>query len=330
MKRKVIRQGHNTLTITLPSEWAKKFNVDAGHEINLDEVDGGLLLTTEKRDGDQKKVEIDISGMDIPTIWKHFMAVYREGYDEVKIKFDSKYELESPYKYITQHRFDSRYKKYKEKHSMSRVLQGFVDRFIGFEIVEHGKDYVVVKDMGEPTAKEFDNSLRRVFLLLKQMAEETLEAINKKDKSQLIMIHDIDINLDKFHDYCVRVLNKLENKCQKKITLLFSTLYLTEMLGDEFKDIAIHILSDFKDSQFAHLKPLIKFVSEQIDSYYDLFYKYDKEKVNLISKLDQETYFGTPDYFKKFGEDEKELFYHLRMVGRYINALTELRIEMEY
>jgi hypothetical protein len=39
---------------------------------------------------------------------------------------------------------------------------------------------------------------------------------------------------------------------------------------------------------------------------------------------------GVPAIYKKASEDEKEIFHHLRMIGRYINSLMELRIEMEY
>ena len=87
MKRRIIKQGHNTLTITLPTDWAKKFNLKAGSEIDLVEKENGLFITTEKI-GEEKSVEFDISEMDIPTIWKYFMAVYREGYDEVLVKFN--------------------------------------------------------------------------------------------------------------------------------------------------------------------------------------------------------------------------------------------------
>ncbi len=84
MKRKIIKQGHNTLTMTLPSDWARKFNLSAGKEIDLTEKENGLFITTEKQK-EQRKAEFDITGMDIPTIWKYFMAVYREGYDDVLI-----------------------------------------------------------------------------------------------------------------------------------------------------------------------------------------------------------------------------------------------------
>ena len=49
---------------------------------------------------------------------------------------------------------------------MTSVLQGFVNRFIGFEIVEHSKDYILIKDMGAPTYKEFENSLKKSFFTL--------------------------------------------------------------------------------------------------------------------------------------------------------------------
>jgi antitoxin component of MazEF toxin-antitoxin module len=73
MFRKIIKQGHNTLTITLPSEWTRKLNLAAGSEINLIERENGLLITSEKK-GDISHAEFDIEGMDIPTIWKYFMA----------------------------------------------------------------------------------------------------------------------------------------------------------------------------------------------------------------------------------------------------------------
>ena len=333
MRRKVIKQGHNTLTVTLPSNWTKKLNISAGDEIELDEKENGLYLTTEKKLNQGKKTEFDITDMDIPTIWKYFMSVYREGYDEVKVYFDSIKTLDFPYKFITHHRISPKLAKQSKSFKKGLVttsLQGFVDRFIGYEIVEHGKDYILVKDLGGITSKEFDNSLRRVFLLIQQMAEETLDALITGDISLLESMHDIDINLDKFHDYCIRVLNKIGNKDPEKKSIYFTTLYLIEMMGDEFKNIAIHLTQDFPKGDFHNIKPLAKFVKEQIDNYYDLYYKFDKEKIKFISQVDQKTYIDVPKLYKKANEEEKEVFHHLRMIGRYINSLLELRIEMEY
>ena len=35
MKRKVIKQGHNTLTITLPSKWVEKNTIVPGEEVEV-------------------------------------------------------------------------------------------------------------------------------------------------------------------------------------------------------------------------------------------------------------------------------------------------------
>jgi phosphate uptake regulator len=329
MKRRIIKQGHNTLTITLPSEWVKRFNLSAGHEIDIIERDNGLYITTEKINS-YKKAEFDISGMDIPTIWKYFMGVYREGYDEVIVKFNPNNEIESPYKFLTEHKLDLRFKKHREKRGIHEVLQGFVDRFIGFEIVEHGKDFIKIKEMGEVTSREFDNSLRRVFLLIQQMVEETNSAIDRQNFNELMHMHDVDINLDKFHDYCIRILNKVGNKDSKKTALLFSTLYILELVGDEFKHIAFHLIDEHLKIKSKNLKLLSSYIKEQFDTYYELFYKYDLNKVERVSDIDKKIYLSISELYKSTSDEEKEIFHHLRMIGRYLNALAELRIEMEF
>lgn len=330
MKRKIIKQGHNTLTVTLPSEWTKKFNLGGGKEVEVIERDNGLFITTEKISGN-KKIEIDITNMEIPLIWKYLMAVYREGYDEVKIKFSSNLTLENPYKFMTSHRVDMKYyKKHSSKCSTFETLQGFVNRFIGFEIVEHGEDFVVIKEMGDLTSREFDNSLRRVLLFIQQMAEDTLKAIEIGNPKIIENMHDVDINLDKFHDYCIRIMNKIANKDSRKTPLLFATLYLLELAGDEFKNISQHLVSYEDKFNFKNIEPLARSVKEQIDIYYDLFYKFAKEKIEKIAEIDKAMYNSVPQMYKKSNEDEKEIYHHLRIIERYINALLELRIEMEY
>lgn len=331
MIRKVIKQGHNTLTITLPSKWAARHNITAKSELELNEKDNGLLLSFD-RNGETKKAEFDISNLDLTNIWKYFMAVYREGYSEVKVTFSPDATLENPYKYFAHQTPDSRYKKEKEKRPIAEILQGFVNRFIGFEIVEHGKDYVLIKEMGELTSKEFDNSLRRVFLLIQQMAEESFEAAKTNNTKTLTHMHEVDINVDKFHDYCIRVLNRIGNKDSRKSSLYFSTLYLLELIGDEYKNIACHLINDFPNAKLNKgIETMAGSIKEEIDLFYDLFYKFDKEKVEQIARMDKERVFGINKIYENLpSKEEKEIIHHFRVIGRYINALMELRIEMEF
>ena len=110
MKRRIIKQGHNTLTVTLPSKWVQLFNLKPGDEIEINERENGLFLSTEKHD-DELKTEVDITGFDIATIWKYIMSVYREGYDEVKIIFDPMKKYDHPRRFFTSESTDIRYGK---------------------------------------------------------------------------------------------------------------------------------------------------------------------------------------------------------------------------
>lgn len=305
-------------------------NIQAGNEVDVYEKENCLFISSEKHDGNLK-TEFSIDGMDIPTIWKYFMAVYREGYDEVRVKFSPGLCLENPYKFFSHHQIDLRYGKDAEKKSAADIIQGFVSRFIGFEIIECGQDYVIVKELSQPTSKEFDNSLRRVLLVLQQMADEILEAIRSGKPKTLMHIHDIDITLDKFHDYCIRTLNKIGNKESRKINVLFSTLYLLELMGDEFKSISHHLIYDFKNGNYKSIIDVTESIKQQIDLYYSMFYKFDVSKVIQMSELDKGRYFTVSNTTKKIKDDAaKEIFHHLRIIARYLNALTELRIEMEF
>jgi phosphate uptake regulator len=331
MRRKIIKQGHNTLTITLPTEWTKKLNLAAGKEVELTERENGIFISAEKGDGETRKAEINLDNFDIPTIWKYFMAVYREGYDEIMVKFNPNLRMESPYKFFNHHKLDIKYGKESQKKTVMEFLHELVNRFTGFEIMDYGKDFVMIRDISEPTYKEFENSLRRIFLLIQQMAEETETAINEKNTKILSHIHDVDINLDKFHDYCIRVLNKKGTSGTRKISLLFSTLYLIELIGDEFKNISHHLLYDFSAANLKNLSEIAETIKKQISLYYDLYYKFDSEKIKELSLMDRERYFNVLKMYKKLKtEDEKEIFHHFRMIAKMLNALVELRIEIEY
>ncbi len=82
MKRKIIKQGHNTLTITLPTDWVKKLNLTPGDEVEVIQNAGELVING-KQNSEQKTVTLDISNLRVPMLWRFFQSVYREGYYEI-------------------------------------------------------------------------------------------------------------------------------------------------------------------------------------------------------------------------------------------------------
>jgi phosphate uptake regulator len=56
MRRKIIKQGNNSYTLTLPIKWVKEYNLDGADEVEIIEEEGSLKIVSE-----QKKIKKEIS-----------------------------------------------------------------------------------------------------------------------------------------------------------------------------------------------------------------------------------------------------------------------------
>src|SRR3989338_4476099 len=335
MKRKLIRQGHNTMTVTLPIQWVKKLNLKPGDDIDLTENNGSLTISAEGK-SKEKATVIDITNFTIPLLWRFVQSAYRSGCDEIKLKFDpTNKNHEDAYHYYTSN-FDYRLLGDKVSTKSALVmLQSVVDRFIGMGIIETGKDYCIIKELGEPTMKEFENSLRRIFLVIIQMFERVIEAIENSEIGNIQLckeLHTIDLNIDRFVDYCCRILNKIPGHyTESKKILLFSTLFILELIGDEFKYIGKHLA--VSKNPVKEVIPLSNKIKEHFEIYYKLFYKFDKETSIEFGNNDYEIY---SNHFKNFkvkkqhSGESRSIARHFMMISKLTWSLAELRIEMEF
>ena len=324
MRRKVIKQGHNTLTITLPNKWVKRYSIKAGDEVNLDEQGKTLIVAAEQQKIPSKTV-VDVTGLTIPLLWRNVISAYRAGFDEIKIVFDQTKDYKDLYTAFSYNTLQ-----YLNGHDSEltpvEAIQALVNRFIGVEVIDQQRNYCIVKALGETNYKEFDNALRRIFLLLLHLAEETVKAIEKKDYKMLKSVHMIDTNIDRFEDFCLRVLNRQGYVNYKKTPAMYSLIFLFELIGDEFKKLAIHILEAKKIRK--DLLQLFKTQEKQLRRFYELFYGFNKQK--LLEIYTEEKISNQIKEYDKLNNDEKEIIHHLKKIGSYILSMTELRIDLEY
>jgi phosphate uptake regulator len=336
MKRKIIKQGHNTLTMTLPSKWAQNLNIKPGDEIDVLEK-GDSIVINGKENSSEKKAVIDITNFTIPLVWRYIQGAYRAGCTEIKIIFDPNKNLhEDPYHYFTTHSAYAELGEKIPKKTSLTMIQTIVDRFIGMGIIETGKNFCTIKEMGELTPKEFENSMRRIFLVILHMFDRLLDAIEKEELGSVDIckeFHTIDLNVDRLVDYCCRILNKISTSFpDNQKTLLFSTLFLLEIVGDEFKYISKHLALTKKSLQ--ETLPFAQKIKEHFEIYYKLFYKFDREEVIKLSQDNfnmWKTYYEEKDKSRKQSQDQTgSILGHLKNMGGFTFDLTELRIEMEF
>ncbi|MBS3056589.1 MAG: AbrB/MazE/SpoVT family DNA-binding domain-containing protein [Candidatus Aenigmarchaeota archaeon] len=350
MRRKVIKQGHNTLTITLPSSWVNKFNIKTGDELDVREQGKILSIGTEKSSG-TSSVTIDISNLTPPIIWRYILSVYRAGYDEIRVigfgkskknisssfspktnldyLLNNKITMTSPTDAIIFSTSSSMRTGYDFDWNMNPVetITACVNRLINVEIIEQKENYCVIKELGETTYKEFDNAIRRIFILLNFEAEYIMAAI-KGNKNEVKHIHIVDTNLDRFEDFCLRVLNKRGFSDFNKTPVMFTVVFLLEMMGDELKKIGLHLLENKKiNTKF--MIELFDVQMKQINRFYKLFYNFNKEHVLEIYDEDKKGSELIAKYYKRLNNDEKELLHHFKKIGTFVLNLTELKIDME-
>ena len=112
---------------------------------------------------------------------------------------------------------------------------------LGFEIVDQGKNYCVIKNVSMALESEFDTLLRRSFRLAKEMGN-LLEDYFLEKNIDLNEVKELESLNNKFTDFCLRILNKNGYLQNQKTNFLYVITRELESLGDIFKYIVDDLL----------------------------------------------------------------------------------------
>lgn len=302
MRRKLVKQGYNALTVTLPAEWLRRFNLKVGDEVEIEERRGKLEINAEKEKA-TKKTELDISELNDTLVWTYVIAAYRKGSDEILLKL---------------------------KKEQTALIQKVVDALLGLAIVEMSENSCRIKDITGTTAdeKEFSNILRRIFFLLEGIAESVIEAVKKDDRQALKNMEYQDYNINKFSNFCLRMLNKkyFENFDTALTHYIISEL---ENLGDEYARLAIDVASlksNLKKSLSQELIKLFEEVNSLLPLFEKIYYKFDNNKVIELIEKKNAINKKITSLFIKSSSIETVFLYHLSKITHLIINLLERQI----
>ena len=90
MRRKIVKHGQGTLTVSLPSRWAKEQKLRAGDEIQVTPKQSILEIGEAKPVS--KEITIDLSGIGI-LLPRTVTSIYKAGFDRAKIYYSTHEEL---------------------------------------------------------------------------------------------------------------------------------------------------------------------------------------------------------------------------------------------
>ena len=249
MKRKVIGLAKSTHVVSLPNSWLEQNNVKKGDEIEVHEKENSLVIEPKKT---EKTISVDVSGLD-QHVKRFLNCVYKSGYDEIKVSYLRKEELD-------------------------KIQEDVNDYLTGFEItkIDEESKKVTIKGLSRIEGKEFDNVLKRIFYIIKQTSSEL--ASGDFDKS---VIEKRDKEVNKYSDYCRRILNQNEflsiSSRYKRNPPLYFIVEQLEKIGDDFRDLA-------RINEAKNITHVIRDVNDYFFMLYDFFYKFDRDRFNVFVK----------------------------------------------
>lgn len=253
MKRKLVKQGSATLMVSLPSKWVKSNNLGKGSEVDVEELEGNIIIRTDKSKNEKNKAVVNISGFS-PLINRILIALYIKGIDELEIKFSKIEEIKD-------------------------FQKGVINELPGFEIMKQSSESFLVKDITGMWMQDIDEIIGRIFFILDSMAEELIYSLENKSEIQQVIESDSAVN--KFVSLCLRNLNKKGYTTFSKTSQVYSIVSNLEEVGDLFKKIA----KESKKTKISSQQiSILKEIKNQLNLFKDIFFKYEKQKLINFSK----------------------------------------------
>lgn len=253
MRRKVIQLARNTLVVSLPSKWAKKYAIKKGDEIEVNESSDGLTIKTVGYSRSER-VTFDATKLSASAIKRWALSsLHKKGYDEIEILYQGEDSLKSIHE------------------AVKEILMGFV-------VMEQSKNRCLIKSITQDHNAEFDSTFRRQFIVVKNFGEEILKY--KNDKEALKDVINLDKTVNQLTNYCERNLNKIGRG--NKTSFYYVLCWNLEKLSDEYTKIAqIFIENTPSKIEIDIFNKINKFYSD----YSDLIFKFNNES---MIKLDED------------------------------------------
>ncbi len=260
MKRKLIRQGHSTLTISLPKKWTHDNRLKPGDELEVLPAGRELRLLRPVTIRTKAK-RIDVSAMSAALAKSTLNAHYIKGEEEL---------------YVTCR---------KEQH---RLIQDTVDKLIGMAVVEQRPSLFVVRDVTAPGDVKFDTLLRRIYRMVLDLADECLadfklKAEDKHPQTTPSQAAERDFGVNRFVNFSLRQLSQQGHLDARKTAAYFHLILLLELVADEYTNLwKILVRPETEAGRYA--LALYKQALSTTRTCYELLYKYDSAEASHVTR----------------------------------------------
>ncbi len=257
MKRKVVKHGTATLTVSLPVQWVKKFNIKQGDELDVEER-GNRVIVKPYNELSEKEIIIELERKE-DFLRRLIVIPYSLGYNIIKVR-------------------------YKDREVLPKIQETISNYFMGFEIVEQNGHYCLIKNIAKGIEEEFDVMLNRLAIITIGMLKDIYDAFKTNRLSLISESRTSEMNANKINLFCRRMLNTIGHK-DKTTTIVYNIVCYLEELTDEAHYLSEYaVLHKIKASKnvLNYLQDLIK----QLELWYKAFNEYKPEHIIEMKKIE--------------------------------------------
>lgn len=295
MKRKVVKQGPATFMISLPSKWVKKYGVQKGDEVEVEEKGSAINISLGKGH-ELGRAEVNIVPGTSGFIKSIISNAYKKGYDEVKINFQ-------------------------DANSISKINEA-IDSLLGFEIIEEGSDYCIAKNVAKGIDSQYDPILKKSFNMILDNGKMILDSLKNSDYTMSDKVESAQNTVTKFTDFCKRLIN-INMRNSEAISFNYTLVWTLEKIGNEFR----YLYRYCRNNNVKKISPeIIEFYKKtlmQFELFRDAYYTRNLKTISdLIKKKDSMMYQEAPKLFEKLNKDDANVLNHLCFVIRRIHDMT--------
>jgi len=249
MKRKLVKQGASTLMISIPSKWAKQFNLDKGDELEVEENGRSLIMSAE---GGKALSEnsINLSSLTESSIRTGITNAYRIGYDRIILNFSDR--------------------------AAFPIIKEVVEKnLLGFEIIKKTENSCIIENVTEPAKEQFNNIFSKALMNIDELFVTVEDMLNGKK----IEFEDTERNIMKYDAFCRRILLKSGNVGLQPLQWAFHS---ETMHGQRELYFLLRYLSKNKVKVLKETFSLLKETKKIFDT---LKEAYDKRSIPLLEKV---------------------------------------------
>ena len=267
MRRKVIQLAGKTLVVSLPSKWVKKQSIVKGQELEILESEQNLLVSPLQKTIETKTC-LDVSELNSSLVWHYVVSAYVKGIEEIEVRF-SEQEIFNP--------------RSKKNVNTIKFIADIVAPLIGMEVVRHGSNFCVIKEVSSTKIEEFNGVLKRLFFTVCTISSDCLNAFKDKDWQMLANFGYLEDNVNRLFAFCARALNKGVCTKNTEVSSYQSLIACLEEIGDAYA-IIVKMCARQKhtNKQMINFLDMLTKTNVLVHQFSELFYDFDKTKCALF------------------------------------------------